>query len=146
MNIKITELVNIYEVHPSGEHHSRSCWRRRRCIPPRRHISETFDADNHTRLPPLWRLRSAKKITFHTWAGFERFAIATSGNLYNEMFSAALIASLPPLQLFIALGRFQGAPRLRVRRKINHRPPPRPTGQTSRVFHVVTSWLGRRRP
>ena len=31
---------------------------------------------------------SAKKITFHTWAGFERFAIATTGNLYNEMFSA----------------------------------------------------------
>jgi len=31
----------------------------------------------------------SQEITFHTWAGFERFAIATSGNLYNEMFSAA---------------------------------------------------------
>ena len=32
--------------------------------------------------------------------------VGQSGNLYNEMFSAALIASLPPLLLFIALGRY----------------------------------------
>jgi len=32
--------------------------------------------------------------------------IGQSGNLYNEMFAAALISSLPPLLLFIALGRY----------------------------------------
>ncbi|ABP51884.1 MAG: glucose ABC transporter permease GlcU [Pyrobaculum sp.] len=32
--------------------------------------------------------------------------VGQSGNLYNEMFSAALIASLLPLLLFIALGRY----------------------------------------
>jgi len=32
--------------------------------------------------------------------------VGQSGNLYNEMFSAAFIASLPPLLLFIALGRY----------------------------------------
>ncbi|AAL62953.1 glucose ABC transporter permease GlcU [Pyrobaculum aerophilum] len=32
--------------------------------------------------------------------------VGQSGNLYNEMFSAALLASLPPLLLFIALGRY----------------------------------------
>jgi glucose/arabinose transport system permease protein len=32
--------------------------------------------------------------------------IGQSGNLYNEMFSAALIASLPPLIIFISMGRY----------------------------------------
>lgn len=32
--------------------------------------------------------------------------VGQSGNIYNEMFSAALLASLPPLLIFIALGRY----------------------------------------
>jgi len=32
--------------------------------------------------------------------------VGQSGNLYNEMFSAALIASLPPLLIFILMGRY----------------------------------------
>jgi len=32
--------------------------------------------------------------------------IGQSGNLYNEMFSAALIASIPPLIVFIAMGKY----------------------------------------
>ncbi|MCY0868565.1 MAG: carbohydrate ABC transporter permease [Desulfurococcus sp.] len=56
---------------------------------------------NNFYIPLMTTLGYEKHITLKIFS-----YVGQSGNLYNEMFAAALIGSLPPLIVFIALGRY----------------------------------------